>query len=217
MSAEDLRLINKVVEKINSGKEAIIVPVVVEAYSIVADCFYNVEEKVKRDGGSVLYGWSVLFSSYLCEAERHAIWKSSSGELIDITQHTGGMQYSCFVEEDLDYQGQLIDNVRVNITENKIVDDWIMICETKSKIESYATQTRVDNKIQVEYSNPIHIGLIKKYEHLINVLNYYLNNNATENSICCCKSGKIYKDCHSTILHTDSQKDLTQLKSIFGK
>src|SRR5687768_17430607 len=49
------------------------------------NCFFNVADKVKKDGGSVCYGWAILHDMMIYDAEAHAVWRNSSGEFVDIT------------------------------------------------------------------------------------------------------------------------------------
>lgn len=135
--SKDVKYINELIAKIGSDSKEVLVPVIVESYAEPANCFPNVAEKVKRDKGSIMYGWSVLLGQFLVEAERHAVWKSPQGELIDITPSTSGMLTTLFIPEDLIYTGQFIDNVRINSTANKVVDDWINVASLRSKNTQY--------------------------------------------------------------------------------
>ena len=56
------------------------VPVKPEAYARETDCFFNVDEKVKRDGGVRQIGWMVWeMKAVFLEAEFHAVWVSDDG------------------------------------------------------------------------------------------------------------------------------------------
>ena len=62
------------------------VPVKPETYSVKLQCFPNVQTKVKNDGGTLIYGWSISeYSRIFLEAQFHGIWKAPSGNLVDIT------------------------------------------------------------------------------------------------------------------------------------
>lgn len=104
-----------------------IIPVAVEDYSEALQCFPNVEEKVKRDGGKIHYGWSVHFNKNLIiEAERHAVWEDENGDLICITPNPFGLDEVIFLSDDIPVADNLlIDIVRMNITNNPLVNDWI--------------------------------------------------------------------------------------------
>lgn len=197
MSAQqDIKFIEKIIEVIDSEYEHAIVPVIAEPYSIESDCFYNVPKKVAIDGGSIVYGWSVLLGGFLCEAERHAVWLSPNGELIDITKNTHQLTHIIFIPQDLEYHGQLINNIRLNSTDNKVVDDWILVNDILGTIKGLSDNVRVGNKMILNFSPDVNI-LYKKYDHYHNLyftfLKYY---NGKENTKCFCGSDKEYHNCH---------------------
>lgn len=202
MSIKDVKYINELIAKIDSDSKEVMVPVSVEPYAKPAECFPNVDEKVKRDGGSIVYGWSILLGQFLVEAERHAVWKSPQEELIDITPSISEMTTTLFIPEDLVYTGQFIDNIRVNITANKVVDDWINIASLRSKI--FNTASRNGSYITFPVSmNPFY----HKYEELNNLYFSYLYYGGTEETCCFCQSIKPYKSCHGLTNNDDCKND----------
>jgi hypothetical protein len=196
------KYLNELVIKIGGISEPVTVPVIVESYARSAFCFPNVDDKVKRDGGSVVYGWSVLEGKFLIEAERHAIWKSPTAELIDVTPSTSELPTTLFIEQDLVYKGQYIDNHRINRTENKVVDDWINVCELRSKILN--TATRDGDYITF----PVFINdLYYRIEMLNNYYYSYLMTGGTETTNCFCSSRKPYNRCHGLTNSKDCERD----------
>ena len=127
---------NRLLEKIGSKNVPQYVPIKVENYSTINNCFYNLIDKVSIDKGMIIYGWKIHQTKLLLEAERHAVWKSPSGELIDITPDVEYSDKTLFLEEDNGwiYEGQYSDNIRVNITDNPLVDDFILLCESITKL-----------------------------------------------------------------------------------
>lgn len=201
--SKDVKYINELIARIGSDSKEVIVTVQVEPYATPKNCFPNVEEKVKRDGGSIVYGWSVLLGQFLVEAERHAIWKSPQNELIDITPSTSGMETTLFIPYDLVYTGQFIDNVRVNATDNKVVDDWTIVASLRTKIFN---AIRSKNGVSIRTPDPI-MSLHHRYDNLNNLYFSYLNAGGTEETNCFCQSGKIYKKCHGTMTINDCKRD----------
>lgn len=56
------------------------------AQSALNDCFHNVSDHVKANGGTSVLGWTIWeWPGTLIEAEFHCVWLSRGGELIDIT------------------------------------------------------------------------------------------------------------------------------------
>ncbi|MBC3538611.1 SEC-C domain-containing protein [Rufibacter sediminis] len=198
------KYVEKLLKKIGSEYEPEQVPVKVEPYSKSQNCFINVEEKVKKDGGSVYYGWNIFQSEIICEAERHAVWESAEGDLIDITPNELDFEQIMFVpDNDFVYTGQLVDNIRINITDNPLVDDFIFLCENIEKLYSYGQ--RIDDE-QMSVPEPA-VQLIPHLEQFkANLLNF-INSGARPSKPCYCGSPKIYKNCHGK----DFRKDVSNL------
>lgn len=185
-----IRLLNKIGNK-NQPKN---IPLMVETYSISQNCFFNVIEKVKRDKGEIVYGWKLYQTSLLFEAERHAIWKSPLGQLIDISPDELNRSNTIFIEEDKGwvYKGEYTDNFRVNITNNPLVDDLILLCEFITKL--YQTGERKSN-YGISMIEPV-IKLLSTLENEKFIRLKFINEGENLDSLCFCKSSMKYKDCH---------------------
>lgn len=76
---------------LDSGSVPSFVPVLPEPGCVVAECFFNVMEKVEREGGSIRYGWIIWENPKVwLLGEFHAVWEGPDGELIDITPKADG-------------------------------------------------------------------------------------------------------------------------------
>lgn len=206
------KYVNEIIRKIGSNSKEIIVPVKAEPYAKPANCFYNVDEKIKYDGGFAVYGWSIILGQFLVEAERHAIWQSPHGELIDITPSTSESPTTLFVFENLIYKGQYIDNIRINRTDNKVVDDWIEIYSLISKILS--TASRNDNYL--EFSKNLEV-FYSEYGNLNNLYYSFLVHGGTETTNCFCSSQKPYKKCHGFTNFTKCKQDSKLIDDLLQK
>jgi hypothetical protein len=188
------KFIDKILDKINAKFDQEIVPVVIDPNASLLNCFINVAEKVRRDGGHIHYGWAVWQSDLICEAERHAVWEDLEGNLIDITPKENFQSDSIMFISDNNfvYTGQLTDNVRLNITNNSIVDDFITLCETVEPLYSYGT--RIDS-LNIEM-HPATIDIIRMYESLQPKYLEYIRSGGIPDNTCFCGSPKHYKNCH---------------------
>jgi len=195
--------------KLNTGFEPKIVPVKVEKDALLQSCFGNVERKIARDGGSIIYGWIVWKSNILCEGEFHAVWKSPDGQLIDVTPQEKIYDKVMFIPEPKKkYQGQSIDNVRINITSNKVVDDFILVCETTSK--AYSSGKRSSELILTLPEPVLHI--IHSLEGWRNSLLKHILQGKGRRDPCICGSGKKYKNCHEINLKQQMSKTLVAIQ-----
>jgi len=66
------------------------IKVAVDPQSLDNDCYRNCVNKVARDGGEVVVGWRLTpaseGTSLIASLDHHAVWRSPSGELIDISR-----------------------------------------------------------------------------------------------------------------------------------
>ncbi|MEY3498429.1 MAG: hypothetical protein RL308_98 [Bacteroidota bacterium] len=189
---------DRLLKKINSQNNPILVPVKVEEYSKPDNCFFNVKEKVSKDKGEIIYGWKLYQTQLLLEAERHAVWKSPLGELIDISPDSANSNSIVFIQEDNGwiYNGYYSDNVRVNITNNPLVDDFILLSETVTKL--YQTGKR-ESEYGVSLLEPVHKLIIFFEQDKVLRQQFILSGNST-NDVCYCGSTLKYKDCHGNNL-----------------
>ena len=63
-------------------------------------CFDNSVAQASLHGGEAAYGWAVWhWPGRWFEAEHHAVWRSPTGELIDVTPQTGNPERVLFVAD----------------------------------------------------------------------------------------------------------------------
>ncbi|MES2588108.1 MAG: hypothetical protein V4622_03950 [Bacteroidota bacterium] len=67
--------VQKLICFIDSDFELIKLKIEPEYFARELDCIGAVREKVKRDGGNIVFGWQIWKNDYLVEAEFHAVWK----------------------------------------------------------------------------------------------------------------------------------------------
>lgn len=100
------------------------------------DCFVNVENKMKKDGGKVQYGWAIWYlPGILMEAEFHAVWLSPDGEYIDISPRQIQFDEIMFLPDpNRAYTGKQVDNVRIPLNKNPKVKEYIRLFEEKFRV-----------------------------------------------------------------------------------
>jgi hypothetical protein len=82
-------------------------------------CFENVIDIVKRQGGSVQYGWSIREQPRaFVEGEFYAVWRSPDGTLIDVTPRGDGQTQIVFLSDpNRVWDGEPIDSRRMMLHE----------------------------------------------------------------------------------------------------
>lgn len=196
------KFVTALIEKIGVNSVPILLTVIPEENSKILDCFPIVQDKVKKNGGKMILGWQFLKSTNLIEAEFHAVWESPDKELIDITPKsiTGIFQTLFLIDENLIYEEKQKDNFRINITQNKLVDDFIEVCQAIFKFEN-----KGERAFQYEFKlNKLDGAKYQKLKYLKEIYQTMLNMNFGKNKPCLCRSGKKFKHCHGK----DLQKTL---------
>lgn len=187
-------IVEQLMKLLNVEVVPVVIRVEVEPTAKHASCFYNVEEKIQRDGGKIHYGWAVWQHSHIIEAEHHAVWEDGEGNLLDITPQKENYDSVMFIPDNSNvYNGQMgKPNVRLNITSNKLIDDFIVYSNTIDSL--YGMATRIDSQ-QLSLPDQI-VNAINSLEKCkSSVLQFYASGNNHE-SMCFCNSARTYHLCH---------------------
>lgn len=163
-----------------------------EPYSLRNECFPNVDEKIHRDGGVRVLGWQIWQTEYLIEAEFHAVWMSSEGNLLDITPKPFPLSKILFIPDSaIIYDGSQIDNIRLNRSGNSVVDDLIKVCEAKFLISNKGNRAQEYN-IKLSGDEATFWDLLQEMQQGLPIM---LSQGSTRHQTCFCGGDK-YKKCH---------------------
>ena len=87
-------------EKIDPTTTPVFLELVPVGDCMLGDCFGNVENYVKNNGGRIQYGWIIWeIPNFFLEAEFHAVWINEDGEYIDITPKVDGERKILFLPD----------------------------------------------------------------------------------------------------------------------
>ena len=183
----------KLLEKMNSKNQPKIIPVKVDPAGKLDSCYYNVANKISRDGGNIHYGWTIWQTPNLIEAEHHAVWEKD-GELLDISPRKEQYDTIMFVpDNDNIFNGnRAVPNVRLNTTSNALIDHFIIYSTAIDKLTGLGKRTDENTLLLLE---PI-VYKIKVLEiRKDNVSLFYTYGNTIESN-CFCGKPKSYINCH---------------------
>ncbi len=190
--------VRKLLKIIGTKYEPIYLDVFPESYAEVVECFQAVQKKILRDGGCQQLGWQIWKTNNIVEAEFHAVWKSPTGELRDITPRHFDIPKILFLPDpDAKYIGAQVDNIRLNISNNRLVDDFIEVCKAIFRILNKGNR-------KFDYEFVLTGEDANQYEFMQQTkegLSLMIKENLTRNSQCFCKSGNKYKHCHGNKLN----------------
>lgn len=188
---------------LNADFEPIEILCEIENNEKALDCFNIVQTKVENSGGKMILGWQIWQTNMLMEAEAHAVWEDLEGELHDISPKAFNLPIEkiVFVEDSkMKYEGKQIQNIRVNITNNSVIDDFI-----KASKLFFHLQNKGERANHHDLSEILNDDEIKEIENAYNwktqLQNFFESGN-NEKSLCFCGSQKNYKNCHRKVLES---------------
>ncbi|HFD31464.1 MAG TPA: zinc chelation protein SecC [Gammaproteobacteria bacterium] len=189
--------VKKLIELLGTNTMPVYLDVKPEPYSQVVGCFPAVKEKISRDGGTQELGWQIWKTDIIVEAEFHAVWKSPDGKLIDITPKQISVPRILFLPAPGEkYNGSQVDNIRINITQNRLVDDFVEISKAIFRIEN-----KGDRAFEYELKlNGQEAHIHETLNQMKTALYVMIMQGLSRNSPCFCQSGKKYKHCHGNKL-----------------
>lgn len=188
-------------EHIDSEYEMLYIPIIPFRDSKPTYCYMNVNNKIKVSKGTVQYGWLVTQTTFTVEAIHHAVWQDSKGNLIDVTPSPLPLENTLFIPDDrIKYDGRIIDSIKINITSNEVVNDFIAIDSIKNAVQANTPQF-------IEGSRKMKSPYWFKYKTLgLEVTKFLLEGNDQDN-LCYCNSGSNYRHCHGQIIKNSLLSD----------
>ena len=115
-------IVQEFCKRLNPDFEAAIVDIKPEAGAKIGQWKANVDAKVAKDGGECLEGWAIWYQDdIIVEGEACAVWKSPTGDLLDITPREEDYPQIMFVEEKGIWAScAVVANKRQAISDNPI-------------------------------------------------------------------------------------------------
>jgi hypothetical protein len=184
----------RLAKKLGCEDDPLFINVITEPYAISRECFASVEEKIRRSQGSLQLGWQIWeMPGVFIEAEFHAVWRSPDGILIDIKPKTEKVKKILFIPDTkAKYDGACVNNVRINISNSRLVDDFIRTCVAIDNIKNGGNRAYQRELVLSGDEALIYQELVKFGATLL----LLIKANGSRNSPCFCGSGKKLKHCH---------------------
>lgn len=166
-----------------SEYEPIYIEVKADPRSLINECFLNVDVHIKEYGGQSVLGRCIWQrANVLVEAEAHAVWKSPSGDMVDITPHNNGEDSILFlVDSKMTYDGNCIPSIRKALTPSPLVAEFITLFNERDRIAVESNEST--------FSLPA--DMVRRMFEIEQILNQRVG----RNDPCPCQSGIKYKKC----------------------
>ncbi|MFC1638837.1 SEC-C metal-binding domain-containing protein [Patescibacteria group bacterium] len=162
---------------------------------LVNDCVENVRGRVQSEGGEAVLGWQIWeWYGVLIEAEFHMVWKSSDGELSDITPKELPCDNILFLPDPLlIYEDQQIKNVRKPLLDDQKVTDFVALADAKFKILNDGDRAKQHGAIILSDEEA---DLFQRVEmQMASCQLAIMHMEPSQNQPCRCGSGEKYMKC----------------------
>jgi len=125
---------SKILELCNAvcpGQKPVYIPVDPLPNQKVNDCFRIIPKHIDAHGGKQIIGWAIWESIefMIIEAEFHAIWRSPTGEQVDISPKDAAVKRVLFLPDpSRKYEGpQVLDNIRHPMIDDPLLKEVCII------------------------------------------------------------------------------------------
>jgi len=161
--------------------------------ALVNECFPNVERKILRDYGEMIYGWQIwIWPEIFIEAEFHGVWKAQDGHIVDVTPKIPPMEKILFLPDEYrKYEGFQIDNRRKKISDNGVLDDYFFCNEALYAMKNYGDRKFRKELILKNEESQIFQFLVSAIYNL----ELFIAEKNNRNSPCFCHRNEKYKRC----------------------
>ena len=162
------------------------------------ECFPMVEKYVQENGGERILGWAISELPYLfIQAEFHAVWKSPSGELLDLNPRPLKTENILFLEDsNLVYDGCQKNSIHIPLTNHGVVRELIKVLDKHFEFTNRGERKNEYGELTVKDAEAIEYeGLMQKMMTIQIEMNKLYKPLGLYDP-CICGSGKKAKWCH---------------------
>ena len=164
------------------------------------ECFPIVEEQVSREGGAIVFGWSIWeLPTVFIEAEFHAVWQSPDGRLIDIAPKDEPTAKILFQKDSLRvYEDRQINNLRRPLRQHPSVIEFIALCNREYEFMNRGERAGLHGEIQLQEADAIEYTQLQMQKAELHLSMLSMVPDIGPYGPCPCGSGKKKKWCHKS-------------------
>ena len=162
------------------------------------DCFPVIEQHVQEYGGSICYGWQIWeWPGEMVQAEFHAVWRDSDGELHDLTPKQVPVDRILFLPDPEEvYEVTLINNVRRALSTGSDVEAFIKALDHEYEFMNRGARINQHGEIILEGPDAREWSAIQQRKSDAQARIIARQPKPGRNDPCPCGSGKKFKKCH---------------------
>jgi hypothetical protein len=200
--------LEKLLNKMDAEFEPLEIAVETHPMAVENECISIVDQMVQEHGGKRILGWQIWKGPYLIEAEFHAVWETPQGTLKDISVKKNQTPVIVFVEDSkLVYRGRQINNVRISLTKNSLVNDFIEVCNIQFSLMNKGRRADLYGQELLKSLTDLQAKNLNRLDQVRGLIWNLLDAGGNEDSLCPCNRGRKYKNCHGAKIKTLRQLD----------
>ncbi len=187
-------------ERISPGVSPLLVTIQPEQGCRPRECFWNVKQKVEREGGRVLFGWAIWeWPRVFIEGEHHAIYQAPDGSFHDPTPSIpeDPQVARLFLRDDnVAYDYDARDpirryNIREALSPDEQIVEYLRLAEELAGIISRTPGTGMVPIIDTDVIRAQAIAKRSTWLKRQIAMRY-----TAQSAPCYCGSGRKFKKCH---------------------
>jgi hypothetical protein len=163
------------------------------AFAEVNECYENVDTHIRSHGGTRQYGWTIWeIPNEMIEAEFHTVWRSQSGQLMDVSPKPDGETRILFLPDSKRvFQNAPVDNIRKPLRDSPITR---LIIKNGKAINEMKKRNWKNGRVDPVGMNRDYNAYIASQRAVLQQCAVSLFS-AGRNDPCPCGSGRKYKKC----------------------
>jgi hypothetical protein len=168
--------VKKLCERLVPNEQALYLNVELREGALENECYGNVERVIALKGGSVQYGWQLweTLPGVLLEAEFHAVWIDVQGIPHDVTPKSSICQIDQILflpDPNRTYEGRQIDNVRVALQDDPLIQEFIECNEEYFRLTNQGDLA--DYHGMIMHTPEMRASINKRYELIVALCQKY--------------------------------------------
>jgi len=179
-----------------SSEQPAFIPIRSEKGGIENECIWNVRHQVEKSGGQMILGWNVSeWYGIMLEASFHAVWRTPSGELIDVTPNEANKDRSLFLPDaKLVYEEKQIDSILHPLISDDRLNEFISNQHEIFRLENTGDRALKHGHIILSQKDADRRGELKLRQN--ELMFAIADQTPGRNDYCRCGSGLKHKKCH---------------------
>ncbi|MFG5776987.1 hypothetical protein ACFIQF_07910 [Comamonas sp. J-3] len=184
-------------KKLKIKEDPVYIDVELSKHAIVNECFANTSSQVDLNGGQQVLGWALWeLPGVYFEAEFHAVWERPDGVLIDITPKKELTSRILFLRDPgTSYTGEQVDNLRLPISNDPAVMDFIQASEEEVKFMNEGSRQGQYGEITLTENEAAHYDQIQQRKTMATLGCIRLLQEIGPYTPCSCGCGRKTKWC----------------------